>query len=403
MLKPKKIGLVLSGGGARGAYEAGVLHYIRTKLPQKLRSSRFDVLCGCSVGAINTSFFASTIHEPLEQTKALVALWGNLSSAQVYKRTTSSLLALLARSTSSIIGNLTQLDFFEARNRKNHFQALLDTKPLETFLAKTVRWDRIKENILKDNLESVSLVATQHQSGRTAIFLQTGSRYFKSDRFDVTATELQPIHAMASAAIPLVFPSVKIDDAYYVDGGVRMNTPLSPAIHLGAEKLLVIGLHAETNWPKAIDVSSRAPTLGEHLGKLFHSFLLDNLKNDISHLQQVNRVIKIGEGIFGDDFCEKVNQKLEYQHRMQKIDSLLIQPSIPISEVFDEWYSKNQDKAQLTVLEKFLMRALDVQPKVSGDLLSYLAFEGGYLTQLVNLGFKDAQKKHDQLEDFLAN
>lgn len=401
-MKKNKIGLVLSGGGARGAYEAGVLHFIRTQLSPKLRSSKLDIICGCSVGAINTSFLASTMHEPLEQTKHLISLWQNLTSEQVYQRTPSSLISMLGHSVSSLMGNLTQFNFFESINRNNHFQALLDTKPLEKFLKKNVRWNKIKENVLKKKVESVALIATQHRSGRSTIFLQTGSRYFKSDRFDLCPTQLAPVHAMASAAIPLVFPSIKINEQYFVDGGVRMNTPLSPAIHLGAEKLFIIGLHAENNWPKEIDTPNMPPTLGEHLGKLFHSFLLDNLKNDIIHLQQVNRVIEASESLFGKDFCPKMNKKLEYQSHLKTIDSLLIQPSVPISQIFDDWYFDKKRKSHLNLLEKFLMRALDIQPAVSGDLLSYLAFEADYLTRLVDLGFNDAKKKQAEIEEFFS-
>lgn len=395
----KKTGLILSGGGARGAYEAGVLHYVRTQISPSLRKQVFDILCGCSVGAINTSFLASTAHEPLRQTHALLDLWSTIRAQDIYDNTASSFLNLLGQSLTGIMTNLTRMSFLDSQ-KSDHFQALLNTGPLRKFIKKKVRWEKISQNIRKSFVESVGFISTQQRTGRPVVFLQTRSTYTPSSRFDFIKGVLQPEHAMASAAIPLVFPSIKIKNHYYVDGGVRMNTPLSPAIHLGARRLFIVGLHADQNWSSHIDSPSTPPTLGEHLGKLFHSFLLDHLKTDLMQLQKINKLIDTSESIYGKNFCKKINRKLK--PTLNKIETLLIHPSIPISEVFATWYAKKENKAKMGRMEKFLMRILDIQPEVSADLLSYLAFESDYMKDLIQLGFKDTAQKHDMIEDFFS-
>ncbi len=380
-MKKNEMALILSGGGARGAYEAGVLLYIREMLPQKLRQINFPILSGTSVGAINITYWASTAHTPLQQGKKLAALWSNLKSSSVYQ------LAILSSLKSLIQG---------------HSHALLDTTPLKKFISKNIDWKQIKKNIDKNYLESLTLVGTRMRTGEVELFVQSGSRIPKDLPFQTRSVELNTDYVMASAAIPLVFPSVLIENKFYVDGGVRINTPLAPSIHLGAKKLFIIALHSDhpdTTQNKLSEIDN-PPSLGEHLGKLLNLFFLDKLKHDLDQLQLINKLIEAGERRYGSDYLKEVNSELKGKKEFSKIQTLVIKPSIPISSLFQDWYEKKSNASISTFLESLLLKLFDVNPALSTDLLSYLTFEKGYLQSLIDLGFEDARMQHNTIVDF---
>ncbi|MBI2337145.1 MAG: patatin-like phospholipase family protein [Deltaproteobacteria bacterium] len=401
----RQLALVLSGGGARGAYEVGIIHYIRTMLPASVRHRRFPIQCGSSVGAINTCFMASTANDLEHQGKRIVSLWRELKTENIYSRNLSALSHFLAKSTLGILGNLFRHDFFKEKHGvKPHFFALFDTKPFLPHLNKIIDWKQLHQNVREKLVDSISLVATRMRTGSPEIFIQKGGKSSSKGDYPIHEVDLGPEHAMGSAAIPLVFPSVVIGDNRYVDGSVRLNTPLSPAIHLGARKILTISLNARhgNKTEHACPETRCPPSLGEHLGKLFNAFFLDRLNYDMDQLERINRMIEASEKIYGKDYLDRINSVLGDRHPIDKIDLLEIGPSQPLSSVFAEWYRRGSSKVHsMTLLEKFLMKALDIEPALSLDLMSYLTFEKGYLEQLIEIGFQDAKKYHGQLLNFL--
>lgn len=404
---PDHLALVLSGGGARGAYEAGVLHYIRTMLPQSLRGMAFPIQSGSSVGAINTCFLAATAEDTEHQGREIVSLWKNLKADHIYLRNTEALTRFLGASIGGIFHNLLRPGYFRNRPKHDHgphFTSLFDTSPFRKYLEKVIPWRNIPKNVRSGLCQVVSVVATRMRTGLPEIFLQQGAPYTYRGELEVRTVDLGPEHAMASAAIPLIFSSVLLGEHVYVDGSVRLNTPLSPAIQLGARKILIISPHSE----KSFETTEHAcvdricpPTLGEHLGKLFNAFFQDRLKYDISQLRRIDRLIDASEKIYGKDFLKPVNELLGPHHALYKIDFLEISPSIAIPTLFSEWFQSGKKKWKLGFMERFFMRLLDISPAFSLDLMSYLTFESEYLSKLVDVGFEDARKQHDRLCAFL--
>ncbi len=396
------LALVLSGGGARGAYEAGVIHYLRTMLPPSLRHRSFSVHCGSSSGAINVCFMASTADDLKYQGDRMIELWKETRPENIYLRNTKALSHFLFHTAAGLFRNLTRVDFLRERHGEaRHFQSLFDTTPFHQHLRKIIRWEKIHDNVRKGLLQATSVVATRMRTGKPELFIQKGGSYDYRGEYEVHSVDLGPEHVMASAAIPLVFSNIPIGENYYLDGSIRLNTPLSPPIQLGAKRILVVSLHphdAPDPTPHDCSESQCPPSLGEHLGKLLNAFFLDRLKYDIEQLERINRLIDVSARVYGPDYLHRVNTALGPQHHFQKIDYLKISPSVPISSVFSEWFEHGKTEGiRLSFMERLLMRLLDVDPSVNMDLLSYLTFDRNYLTRVIDLGFEDARRQHDQL------
>ncbi len=401
-----KLGIVLSGGGARGAYEAGVIHYLRTMLPEKVRQRRFDILCGASVGAINTSFMAATTHDINFQGIQIKHLWENVREENIYRRDRKALLEFLARSGKGIFMNM-----LKGENRSSHFNGFLDTAPFLPFIEKVIPWPMISKNIKAGLLQAISIVATNVFTGRTELFIEKLPEVEYTGEYIHHTTRIKPIHAMASAAIPLIFPTVMVDDIAYTDGGLRLNTPMSPAIQLGADAILVIGLHHRAKPGEKIPFhgeKGKSPALGQVLGRVMNSIFLDRIQYDIEQMERINRIIEWGETIHGKHFLEEINTMLHREkirgdianRGLKRLSALRIRPSEDIGEIFSDCYRRGRDK-HFTHFEKFMVRLLDIDPAEGVDVLSYIGFMPEYLSKLLELGFEDARRSHSDLIAFL--
>lgn len=402
-----KLGIVLSGGGARGAYEAGILHYIRTMLPEKMRSRRFDVLCGASVGAINTSFMAATAHDLKFQGEQTRRLWENVREENIYRRDRRALVEFLSRSGRNIFVNLTR-----GEKRVSHFNGFLDTAPFLPFIEKIIPWPMISKNIKAGLIDAVSIVATNVFTGRTELFIEKRPEVEYTGEYIAHLLKIQPIHAMASAAIPIIFPTVMVGDIAYTDGGLRLNTPMSPAIQLGADSLLVIGLHHRAKAGEKIPFhgeKGKHPALGQVIGRVMNSIFLDRTQYDIEQLERINRIIDWGEMAYGEDFLQNLNEMLKKKkirgdvanRGLKRLRVLRIRPSEDIGEIFSYCYQRGKDK-HFTTFEKFLVRFLDIDPTQGVDVLSYIGFMPEYLKKLLDLGFEDARRNHGELVEFFG-
>ena len=224
-----KIGFVLSGGGSRGAYEAGIIHYLRTDLARRLgRHVPIDIVTGTSVGAINAAFMAATMSDPQTQADQITSAWKALRIEDMI-----SLKAMDAlRAARLMLGG----DPPKPAPGSFRYGGLLDTGGLERFVIRVIPWSGIERSLRGRDLHAISVSATHVGTGHTVVFLSSAEpvpREWSRDPFvRHRAARIGPRHVLASASIPMLFPAVKIGDEYFTDGGLRQNTPMSPAIRL---------------------------------------------------------------------------------------------------------------------------------------------------------------------------
>jgi NTE family protein len=400
--------LVLSGGGARGAYEAGVIKYIRDELPPKVRAhARFEIICGTSVGAINGCFMAANAHNPELQGRALAQVWERLRIEGVYKvgwRELSNLPRFIFGSRGR-----GQLDQVVGPGRLG---GLLNTAPMEQLIRRGMRWHHIPRNLEMGDLHALAVNATHIASGKTHSFVQLaggGLPPWSTDpQVEARAVTIGPQHPLASAAIPWIFPAVDIDGEVYCDGGLKLNTPISPAIRLGADRLLVIGLqHQESeleikeHTADRIDHFPSAPFL---LGKILNALLLDKTGYDLNRLERFNALREAGEQAFGGQFEEALGNVMRPMRGApyRKVKALMIQPSEDIAEVASKHARLGSVASRAGGVVGPLIRRIAEQGESEGDLLSYLLFDGEYASDLVRLGMRDADGKRQELIDFFA-
>ena len=413
---PQRMALVLSGGGVRGAYEAGVINYIRTQIHERHGGRKtFEVQCGSSVGAINTCFMASMAHQPFEQGQRLRFLWDHVDQDKIYKRHFGALGSLLSRTAKGISINLFNLHKKDQEKKgAAHFKGFFDTSPLPQYLHSIISFKDIGHNLKKGILAAVSVRATNVSTGRMELFIQKRPNVIYSGEYTHYDTRLSVVHVMASGAIPLIFPAVKVKHNYYIDGSLRLNTPMSPAIQLGAGKIMIIGLHhiyQPGEQYHHILVPNQEPSLGQIVGKVMNSFFLDRLQYDVEQLRRINRIIEWSEKVYGKDYLEKINHRLKEQgikgdianRGLKKMKVFQIFPSRDVSELFSECYEDTRKKEYFTTFEKMLFRLFDVDPGAGVDTLSYLAFMPNYIHQLLELGFHDAEAHREEIIEFLLS
>lgn len=369
----KKIALVMTGGGARAAYQAGVIRAIYEITGQ--REKLFEIIAGNSAGAINATYFASHAENWDIATRNLVDLWTRIKPANVYDIRTRSLSELgMKWLGGTLFGGLTS-----EGSQANH---LLDTKPLRKLLQREANFEHIKQNIDSGNLHGFSLSTTNYTTGSSVIFYQghpSIQDWARSDRFSVR-TDINEDHIMASSAIPFFFPPVKIEQSYFGDGCIRQTTPLSPAIHLGADKIIAIGIrfpHAKEKMKEFAFLPSPNPTLGQILGVMLNAIFLDSLEGDVERLQKINR---LSGGM-------RTDQK--------QIPILMFRPSKDLGKL-----AKTLPE-HLPPLLRYLLKGMGVSETEGSDLLSYLAFDESYTGPLIELGYEDTLKQRDEVLRFI--
>jgi len=405
-------GLVLSGGGARGCYEAGIIKYIRNELPARTRNNaRFEIICGTSVGAINTCFLAASSHQPEVQGRALADVWERLRIEGVYQVGLKQLLNL----PRFLFGSRGrgELDDVVGPGRLG---GLLNTSPLEALVRRGTRWSLIEENIQTGVLKGVCVNATHIGSGKTHSFIQTKDGVLPAWSTDPSvvprSVKIGPEHALASAAIPWVFPVVDIGGEVYCDGGLKLNTPISPAIRLGADRLLVIGLRAKEEpdgeggmLPNPQDSVEQSPSAAFLLGKILNSFLSDKTEYDLQRLERFNALIDAGTTAYGEGFQDALGAALTKTRGQpyRKVDALFVRPNEDIAAVAAKHLRLGSVVARAgPIVGPLLRRLAGTGGEREGDLLSYLLFDGEYASDLVAMGMRDADAMRQQIIDFFA-
>jgi NTE family protein len=403
--------LVFSGGGARGAYEAGVVRYLIEELPRRLgQPVRFDILAGTSVGAIHACFLAATAHMGAERGRRLVEIWSGMRIEEVLPLSARDLVVLPRR----LLGLRRKVRAVRSGEAPERLYGVLDTGGLERIVLHAIPWRSIRPNVRAGLVESVCVAATQIATGRVVTFIESRLRELPSWTRDPTIvprlTRLLPVHALASAAIPLLFPAVRVASSYYADGGLRLNTPLSPVLRLGADRVLVVALRQATSPSHdAALASQRIENYANPMflfGKVLNALLLDHVDTDLARMRLMNEILDDGEAAFGPQFLERINAVAERERgqRFRRIRDLVIRPSADLGLLAGQTLSHMRSSASRSLLLRLAMRTLaDDRASPESDLLSYLLFDGEFLAPLTELGYADARAKEEELCAFFSD
>lgn len=374
----------MTGGGARGAYQAGVLKRIGELKRLEGRANPFPIIGGSSAGAINGAGLAMGCDDFPSATKVLAHLWSQLRPQDVFRcdvlsQARNSVTWILDLSFGAVLGG-------------GNARSLLDATPLRHYLHQQLDCDRIQDNIKRGHLYALSVSATNYNSGKSYLFIQgaKGHPMWNRSRRVTLSTKITVDHICASAAIPLVFQPVKLrtprGTAYFGDGCIRLQQPLSPVIRLGANKIFAIGVRGHGLEHQEEASGSDDPSLAQVLGVLFNVMFLDHLATDVEHLQRLNILLSSGE--FDQsrvDGCERV----------RRLTPLLITPSVDLAEL------AQQHQRDVPYLIQYFVSGLGKNAASCSDLMSYLLFASRYTTDLIEIGYRDASKRIDEIEDFL--
>ena len=397
-----RTGLVLSGGGARGAYEAGVLAYVFERvLPRLGTQNAFDVASGTSVGAVHAAFTAATSHlAGAERAQQIVAPWLAMEIEHVFRLRVRDLLGIPLR----MLG-------YHKRRRPvaGTVGGLVDLAPLEALVERAVPWDALHENLRGPREQVLCISCTEVGSGRITVFMEGPLTDTAPWRYDPNAfaieTELSARHVRASAAIPFLFPAVRIGDRHYVDGGLRMSTPLSPTLRLRAERILVVALKhrpEEPHTPFPDEVITQPAFL---LGKVLDALTLDQLEYELQRIGVINALIERGTTVYGADFTERINVAVREQRGVgfRPVRTLAIRPSEDIGRLAARSHRESGGARTLGWLGELAARAASSGvPHDEADLLSYLYFDRRFTQQLVEMGREDARRREDDILALLS-
>jgi NTE family protein len=277
-----------------------------------------------------------------------------------------------------------------------------------------IPWREIRKNVREGRVDAVCIPATQIGTGRVVVFMETRHRnvprWTRDPSIIPRPTRLMPTHALASAAIPLLFPAVRVASTYYVDGGLRLNTPLAPALRLGADKVLVVALRQEPT--QAADATLAEQHIADYgsplflFGKVLNALLLDHLDTDLARMHVMNEILTYGEKAYGPDFVDKVNEVAlrERGQAFRRIDDLVIRPSADMGRLAGQILMNLSEAQSRSALLRLAARNLtDSDRTPESDLLSYLLFDGEFLAPLTELGYRDAQAREEELAAFFQD
>lgn len=406
---PKRA-IVLSGGGARGAYEAGVLRFILDELPKRTGVvPDFEIVCGTSVGAIHACFLAATADEAEGRGEGLVRIWDKMKVHEIFNFTTGDFFRLPRR----MLGVKRVAQQLREGQRPDRLYGLLDTEPLEKLVLQSIPWRGIRRNLRTGRIDTVCVAATQVATGKAVIFCDSARPelppWASAANIRMQRIRLSPLHALASAAIPLLFPSVRVGARYYADGGLRLNTPLAPAVRLGADRILVIGLTHELG-PSVSEAiaQERTAEFGNPMylfGKVLNALMLSPIEADVARLDFINDIIRGGSEVYGDDFLQRLNAGLdpEASRPLKRIENLVVRPSADLGRIAADVVREDTELdfgAFLGMLRRVTGAGADAR---EADLLSYLLFDATYARRLIEVGFKDAEAREDELARFFSD
>ena len=367
--------LVLSGGGARAAYQVGCLRYIAKAIPEY----RPQILTGVSAGAINAAHLASYRGSWAEAVSQLSNLWLSLNTDKVYETQLSSMIGRMA------VWGLRLLS--GGRLGRSDVHGMVNNKPLEEFLRSALPHDGdrilgIEENLAEGLLKSLAIVTTNYGSGRSVAWVEGDSDLiWERGQLRGNDTQMTIDHIMASAALPMFFPAVKLESAWHGDGGVRLTAPLSPALHMGATRILAVSPRAKPINAIPPEMREPYPSPAQIAGVLLNAVFLDMLDYDALQMNRINRLVaQLAEPEKSD---------------LRQVEVMVLRPKQDLGELAQEH--------ELTMPRafRFFEGGLNNKNARSSDALSMVIFEPEYLALLIRLGEEDAAERKDEIEAFL--
>jgi len=376
--KPKT-SIVLSGGGARAAYQVGVLKAIAEMLPDDAQNP-FDIICGTSAGALNAAALATHAYNYNKSVQRIHTIWSNFHAHHIFKTDNWSLLKTSANWFTAMLT--------AGMNKRRGSLYLLNRKPLRKLLEQNIHSRDIQHSIDKGYLHALSITASGYTTQQSVSFFHGHDSlqpWFRSRRIGARA-EINVTHLMASSAIPFIFAPVRLNREYFGDGSMRQIAPISPALHLGADKILIIGNRQEILPSMPRRSIQQEPSIAQIAGHALDSIFLDSLSADIERLQRINKTIEV--------IPEK--KRLKHGIELRKVEVLVISPSRNLGEMALDYLH------ELPTGLRFLLKSIGAYGKDSSSLASYLLFEKGYCRALIKLGYQDAMAKAEEIKQLLS-
>ncbi len=374
-----KVALILTGGGARAAYQVGVLRALSELLP-KDASTPFPIICGTSAGSINATELAVDAANFRRAVRRLTMVWKNFHVGHVYR---ADMLGALRNSASWMFAGFTG-----GRRLSGKPISLLDNTPLANLLRKFVDFSAIQRSVDEGHLTALSITCSGYSSGQSVTFYQGQpdlQNWQRARRIGI-AMPIEIDHLLASSALPFIFPPARINREYFGDGSMRQIAPVSPALHLGADRLLVIGVGRQLQ-PNAERLEGGSyPTLAQIAGHALNSIFLDSLEVDLERLQRINRTLEL--------IPEDVRKRSGYP--LHPVDFRVITPSEELEKIATEF------SQELPRTIRLLLSTVGGTRRSGSNLLSYLLFEKSYCRALLMLGYKDTMARKDDLLAFLG-
>ena len=368
-----RAGLVLTGGGARAAYQVGVVKAVRDILGQP-KKNPFPILCGTSAGAINAATLAVFADDFSHAVGNLLEVWEHMRCEHIYRTDAWNILKSGARWLSAMM-----------LISKHNPVSLLDNDPLREMLGRNLEFGRIQDNIDSGALYAACVTASGYTSGQSVSFFQGGSGlegWERNQRIGA-AVPLNLDLLLASAALPFIFPAVKFNREYFGDGSMRQIAPVSPALHLGADRVLIVGTGRQSG-DQARARSNVYPSIAQIAGHALNSIFLDSLMVDIERMERINRTVSL---IPRDRMADSTVQ-------LRPVKVLFISPSQPIERIAARFIH------ELPGTVRFILRPTGALNRSGSNLASYLLFEESFCRALIDLGYQDTTARATEVQQF---